>query len=91
MAVMQEPVGIFTFTGNNLSQGAHAAAEKFGWLPKEQEPRRWLRPIVVAWHRFRKLLAGAYYKRQVAIEIYTKKDPTERSCLSGRVGFRWPQ
>ena len=91
MAVLPKPLSVFTFTGDNLSQSAQAAFEKFGWLPQDENPRRALTPLVVAAHRFRKLLAGAYRRRDIQIEIYTRQNPTARTRISAkRVGFQWP-
>ncbi len=89
MDVIERPLAIFTFTGSNLSQKQHG--EKFGWLPKDERPRRWLTPLVVAWHRFRKFFAGAYRQRTVKISIYTQESPGKRCEISAHVGFRWPQ
>jgi glycosyltransferase involved in cell wall biosynthesis len=92
VAVLPEPLSVFTFTGANLSHSERAAAEKFGWLPEEEKPRRWLTPFIVAWHRFRKFVAGAYRHRDVTVQIYTKESPHQRCKISARhVGFRWPR
>lgn len=92
MAVLPKPLSVFTFTGGNLSQGEHAAAEKFGWLPQNEKPRRWMTSLIVARHRSRKLLAGAYRRRDLEIEIYTRQSPQHRRRISAkRVGFKWPQ
>jgi glycosyltransferase involved in cell wall biosynthesis len=91
MGVIQKPLSVFTFTGHNLSRSAEAVQEKFGWLPDEERPLRWLTPFVVARHRLRKFVAGAYRTRHVAIEIYTRESPTHRRLITGKVGFRWPR
>lgn len=92
MAVLPKPLSVFTFTGDNLSQSKQAAAEKFGWLPSSESPHRWTTPIVVAWHRLRKLLAGAYRRRDLEIDIYTRASPHHRQRISARqVGFQWPR
>ena len=91
MEVLRKPLSVFTFTGSNLSNSAGASAEKFGWLPPDEKPSRWLTPPVVLWHRLRKLLAGAYRRRNVTIEIYTQDQPERRRQISSSVGFRWPK
>ncbi|MBA2432680.1 MAG: glycosyltransferase [Chthoniobacterales bacterium] len=91
MDVLHEPVSVFTFTGANLSHTAAANEERFGWLSPEEKPRRWLAPLVIARHRFGKLLAGAYRNRSVTIEIYTLEEPELRRKISARIGFRWPK
>jgi glycosyltransferase involved in cell wall biosynthesis len=88
--VLQKPLSIFTFTGSNLSHTAGAGDERFGWLPAEEKPSRWLRPLVVVWHRLRKFVAGAYRWRTVTIEIYTQDQPDRRRKISSLIGFRWP-
>ncbi|MGZ5004752.1 MAG: glycosyltransferase [Chthoniobacterales bacterium] len=92
MAVLPEPLGVFTFTGANLSRSADAATEKFGWLPNEERPIRWMTPFVVAWHRLRKLFAGAYRRRDVEIKIYTLRNPKQRMQITQpAIGGRWPR
>src|SRR5207302_10995448 len=75
MGVLQNSLSVFTFTGSNLSRTVVAADEKFGWLPAEEKASRWLTPLVVLWHRLRKFFAGAYHRRSVTIEIYTRDQP----------------
>jgi glycosyltransferase involved in cell wall biosynthesis len=91
MDVLEQPLSVFAFTGANLSHTACADDERFGWVPPDEKPSRWMRPIVVAWHRLKKFFAGAYRWRDVTIDIYTKDQPVRRRKLSGRVGFRWPK
>jgi glycosyltransferase involved in cell wall biosynthesis len=91
MGVMRKPVSVFAFTGSNLSHTAGALDERLAWLSPEERPGRWLKPIVVLRHRIRKLLAGAYRRRDVTVEIYTKGQLEHRRKISARVGFRWPK
>jgi glycosyltransferase involved in cell wall biosynthesis len=92
MGVLQKPLSVFTFTGVNLSHSAWAAEEKFDWLPKNEKPNRWMTPLVVSWHRLRKLFAGAYRRRNVIVELYTPDQPhRRRKVSSSNVGFRWPK
>jgi glycosyltransferase involved in cell wall biosynthesis len=91
MEVLRKPFSVFTFTGSNLSNSAQASEEKFAWLPSNEKPSRWLTPPVVLWHRLRKLFAGAYRRRYVTIEIYTRDQPDRRRQISSSVGFRWPK
>ena len=90
MGVLRRPLSVFTFTGSNLSQTTAGSQEKFAWVPMEERTSAWLRPLVVTWHRLRKLFAGAYRWRKVTIDIYTQKKPDQRSSISECVGFRWP-
>jgi glycosyltransferase involved in cell wall biosynthesis len=92
MDVLREPLSVFTFTGSNLSHSAAAEVERFGWLPEGEKPNRWITPVVVLWHRLRKLLAGAYRRRNVTVEIYTQdQSDRRRKISSSHVGFRWPK
>jgi len=92
MDVLRKPLSVFTFTGGNLSISEWAVTERFGWLPPQEKPRRWMTPLVVLWHRVKKFLAGAYRRRDVTIEIYTQDQPDRRGRISSnRVGFRWPK
>jgi glycosyltransferase involved in cell wall biosynthesis len=90
MCVLQKPLSVFTFTGSNLSHTAGAGDERFGWLPAEEKPSRWLRLPIVVWHRLRKFVAGAYRWRTVTIEIFTRDQSDRRRKISSLVGFRWP-
>ena len=56
-------------------------------------PQRLLNPVLLAaQHRFRKLLAGAYRKRNLSIEIFTQTSPERRQkIVAHNVGFGWPK
>jgi len=92
MGVMRQPLSVFTFTGANLSNSRWAEKEKFGWLPSSETPNRWMTPAIVSWHRVKKLFAGAYRRRDLTIEIYTRASPDRRCMISASgIGFRWPK
>jgi glycosyltransferase involved in cell wall biosynthesis len=91
MAVLQKPLSVFAFTGANLSYTAPAEDERLSWLAPQETPSRLLKPMVIAWHRLGKFLAGAYRWRDVTIDIYTKDQPDRRRKISAHVGFRWPK
>ena len=88
--VLRRPLSVFAFTGSNLSHTAGAADERLAWLSPQERPSPWLKPIVVLRHRLGKLLAGAYRRRDVTVEIYTKEQPDRRRKISSRAGFRCP-
>jgi hypothetical protein len=52
-----------------------------------------LNPVLLAaQNRFRKLLAGAYRKRNLSIEIFTQTSPERRQkIVAHNVGFGWPK
>lgn len=91
MGLLREPLSIFAFTGSNLSHAPDAVDERLAWLSPQERPNRWFKPFGVARHRFGKLLAGAYRRRDVTVEIYTKEESDRRRKITARVGFRWPR
>lgn len=90
MGILQEPLGIFAFTGENLTNTAGAQSERLAWLSPSKRPSRWMKPLAVGRHRMRKFLAGAYRWRDQTIHVYTKDHPGQRKEISARIGFRWP-
>ncbi len=92
MAVLPQPLSVFTFTGDNLGASAVSRAES-GRLKQERAGKSGSRSTtaVVLQHRLRKFFAGAYWSRRVEIEIYTLSSPNERQRFSRRVGFGWPR
>jgi glycosyltransferase involved in cell wall biosynthesis len=92
MAVINEPLSVFTLTGQNLGQTARAAVEAKHWQEKTASSEHRLRPWLVLGHRLKKLFRGAYRTRSVAIQIYTQASPQKRVRLEAhRLGFRWPR
>ena len=92
MAVLREPLAVFTFTGTNLYESERGNEERFGWRPDTETSPRWLTPAVLAWHRMKKAFAGAYRRRDLTVEIYTRDSPKARKTISAAgVGFGWPK
>jgi glycosyltransferase involved in cell wall biosynthesis len=92
MAAIHRPLAVFTFTGVNRSRGKIARQE--GDMFRAQgDPQRLLHPTLLATHhRVRKLLAGAYRKWNLSIEIFTRTRPEHRQkIVAHKVGFRWPE
>lgn len=91
MAVLNEPLAVFTFTGENLGDTAVSRAE-VARLGKDARFRRVQRVGAVLTHRTQKLFAGAYRQRSVAFSIYTRESPRQRVARShARLGYRWPK
>jgi len=90
MAVIREPLSVFTFTGENLGESPRSVSEanewrnglRFGRFDRLAESVR---------HRLRKLLAGAYFSRRTAIDVFTLESPRLRQHHEARVGFGWPK
>jgi glycosyltransferase involved in cell wall biosynthesis len=92
MATISRPLSVFTFTGVNLGMGK--AAKEEGVLFRAQgDPQRLLHPaLLAAHHRVRKLLAGAYRRRNLSIEIFTRTSPERRQkIVAHNLGFGWPK
>jgi glycosyltransferase involved in cell wall biosynthesis len=92
MATIHQPLATFSLTGSNLSMGK--AAREEGRLFRDQGARQHLRhpAIPAAQHRVRKLLAGAYRRRNLSIEIFTLNSPQHRQkFVAHNLGFGWPK
>jgi glycosyltransferase involved in cell wall biosynthesis len=89
-ATLDEPLAVFTFTGENLSATKAAqeeADQRRKSLPKTSGVRKL---FAIGVHRMRKCFAGAYRTRNVDIEIYTQTSQNSRERRHARVGFAWP-
>jgi glycosyltransferase involved in cell wall biosynthesis len=92
MATIHQPLAVFTFTGANL--GLEKAAKEEGSLFRDQSGSdRMINPaLAAAQHRIRKLLAGAYRRRNLSIEIFTLDSPERRQkFVAHNLGFSWPK
>lgn len=90
MAVLGEPLSVFTFTGANLGQSAAGAGEERQWRAGAGVIGKILRPVVVLQHRLQKALAGAYRQRDVEHAIFTRQSPNERVIKRATLGWHWP-
>lgn len=91
MAVLNEPLAIFTITDKNLGQTSLAFSESKLWHAETSPESRLLGPFHVVWHRLTKLLSGAYWPRSVSTRLYTLASPEKRvSMEASHIGFRWP-
>jgi glycosyltransferase involved in cell wall biosynthesis len=89
MAVLNEPLAAFTILEDNLGQTAIAFEEKERWRKSTGAPA-WMKWPVVALHRLRKWMGGAYSLRRVDTEIYTQESPAQRRHVHAeRLGFTW--
>ena len=93
MATWPEPLAAFTLMRENLSQSSLALEESERW--RRQSTRAWIRALrlpVIALHRLRKLLHGAYVSRDFATRLYTQASPLARVPVSARkIPFTWPR
>jgi glycosyltransferase involved in cell wall biosynthesis len=92
MATLRRPLAVFTFTGVNSSMGKMAKEEGRIFREEHGRQRRINPALAVAQHRLRKMLAGAYRRRNLAIEIFTPISPHSRQKMVARnLGFGWPK
>ena len=91
MAAIHQPLAVFTFTGVNRGRGKTAKEERSLFRP-QGAPQRLMHPaLIAAQHRVRKLLAGAYRRRNLSIEIFTLSSPERRQkIVAHKLGFCWP-
>ena len=88
MAVISEPLAIFTITNENLGASGVSHAEGQRRRANNETPISRARSIMG--YRLRKAIAGAYLPRRVEIDIYTQKSPDVRQhIVQEYVGFRW--
>ena len=92
MATIRRPLGVFTFTGANSSRGETAKKERHLFRVLGG-PKSLLDPaLLAAQHRVRKLLAGAYRRRNLSVDIFTLSSPQRRQkIVAHEVGFGWPR
>jgi glycosyltransferase involved in cell wall biosynthesis len=92
IAAIHRPLAAFTFTGANRHREKVAKEEQM-LFRAQGDPQRLLNPaLLAAQHRFRKLLAGAYRKRNVSIEIFTRTSSERRQkIVAQNLGFGWPK
>jgi len=91
MAAIHQPLAVFTFTGVNRSRGKTAKEEQSLFRPQSPSQHLMHPALIAAQHRVRKLLAGAYRRRNLSIEIFTLSSPERRQkVVAHKLGFGWP-
>lgn len=90
MAVLEEPLAVFTITDMNLGQTSLAHAETVRWQQETGASNRLAKLYHVGKHRYKKLIHGAYWPRYLETRLYTLGKPQVRSLVEGRnLGFKW--
>lgn len=88
LACLPEPLATFTFLGDNLGAGAKAREEFEASREAKDGPGRIFRRGL---HGLRKLLSGAYVRRNVSYDLFVLSDPAHRRRFtSGSLGWTWP-
>ena len=88
MGVLNEPLAVFTQTGENLGQTPAALAEGGKWKRDHGLSGRFMRHGWGLIHRFRKMIRGGYRARHVSFEIHDR-EAGGRVVRSGWIGGRW--
>jgi glycosyltransferase involved in cell wall biosynthesis len=90
MAVLDEPLAVFTITDVNLGHTSLAHSETIRWQQETGSTNRLTKLYHVTKHRYKKLVHGAYLPRHLETRIYTLANPQTRSLMEGRnLGFKW--
>src|ERR1700719_604869 len=90
MDVIQDPLAVFTFTGQNRSADIVARLERSRRAGTSRITRLF-KYALVAEHRLRKAFAGAYKGRDLEISVYTSECPTVRGTRrAAKYVYTWP-
>lgn len=90
-AVLPEALASFAFTGVNQGQSQRAREEAGQWRRGPDAPPGWLMKPVSCLHRFRKLMAGAYAKRDLDYALFTARSAGKRQLFRAEgLGWNWP-
>lgn len=90
MVSVHRPLSAFAETGQNLTAGPAAACERARMLSLAPLWARAGRPLILAFYRLERLLAGAYRIGPHRYSIYTAASPARRRAFDvPRPTFRW--
>jgi hypothetical protein len=90
MAILPEPLAVFTMTGENLGATPRSEMELVRWQGARNK-KNVSRLALSVLHRLRKATAGAYRRRKVDVEVFTSQSPGTRQHRTATVGFAWPK
>ena len=91
MAVLNEPLAVFTLTGDNLSLHQTVQAERLRWRKCVSPVIRLAKPLVLARHLLEKWRYGAYKVQRVNSAWYTRDSfPVRRSFEGLTLSWKWP-
>ncbi len=83
MGLVRGPLSCFVFTGGNLGQSQQARDEISTWHSRSGL-NRWTRTGHVVRHLLKECLAGARFRRDIAVSVYPKDGPAERAVVQAR-------
>jgi glycosyltransferase involved in cell wall biosynthesis len=83
--LLNEPLAVFTQTGNNLGQSSLYANEGKRWKAERGIELGFSRHFWNWRHRFRKLVFGCYWFRRVSVDLYIEGERrvTRKACVGG--------
>ena len=79
MAVLDTFTSSFADTGENMNMKPNAIREKSETAAMCPRWARWLKPVWIMHHRWRRLAAGHFSLRPTSYEIYTLKNHRQRT------------
>lgn len=91
MAVLNEALAIFAFTGVNQSASEKARREAAEWSGATDAPPGWLRKPAILRHRLAKWTGGAYRKRSFSYEIRSMGGRERNRHEANSLGWGWPE
>jgi glycosyltransferase involved in cell wall biosynthesis len=94
IAVLNEPLSVFAFTGVNLSHLQAVSSERLRWEQQQNfSPGfRLLRPMARLHHAWRKWLAGAYQQFTKDLSYYRWDSPSQRTAFTHlNLDSSWPK
>lgn len=86
--LLNEPLAVFTQTGENLGQTPVSVEESERWRRQCGASAAWKRAFWSGVHRLRKSLHGAYRRRDIQLELHLP-GREGRTTTSGEIGGRW--
>jgi glycosyltransferase involved in cell wall biosynthesis len=81
MAVSNTFTSVFADTGENMNLKPNAIREKDETISRCPTWVRWLKPVWILHHRWRRLAAGHFTQPPATYRIYTLKNPGQRTLL----------
>jgi len=90
MGLLKRFTSVFTETGSNMDLSPRGQPEKKQMFRSAPAWARSCRPLVVGFHRFRRLLAGHYRTKPFSYSLFTVRSPQAREikCVS-KPTFQW--
>jgi glycosyltransferase involved in cell wall biosynthesis len=90
MGVMRQFTSVFAMTGENMSSKPNAVRERKALQDSAPFPARALKPLIILYHRLRRLAGGIYRQEPFSYRIYSKDRLASRATFEvAHPRFRW--